>query len=49
MERLRTECRIDSLLLTRSEEGMTLFDEGGALHVPGKPAGVRTSPAQATP
>jgi rfaE bifunctional protein kinase chain/domain len=32
--RLRTECRIDSLLLTRSEEGMTLFDGRGALHVP---------------
>lgn len=28
------ECRIDSLLVTRSEEGMSLFDAAGALHVP---------------
>lgn len=32
--RLRTEARIDHLLLTRSEEGMTLFDAQGELHVP---------------
>jgi rfaE bifunctional protein kinase chain/domain len=32
--RLRTEWRIDNLLLTRSEEGMSLFDDRGALHVP---------------
>jgi len=31
--RLRREHRIDNLLLTRSEEGMTLFDAQGALHV----------------
>jgi rfaE bifunctional protein kinase chain/domain len=31
--RLRSEYRIDNLLLTRSEEGMTLFDAQGALHV----------------
>ena len=31
--RLRCEHRIDNLLLTRSEEGMTLFDAQGALHV----------------
>ncbi|HSB99248.1 MAG TPA: D-glycero-beta-D-manno-heptose-7-phosphate kinase [Burkholderiaceae bacterium] len=31
--RLRSEHRIDNLLLTRSEEGMTLFDAQGALHV----------------
>ncbi|MBE7418117.1 MAG: D-glycero-beta-D-manno-heptose-7-phosphate kinase [Ideonella sp.] len=32
--RLRRECRLDALLLTRSEEGMTLFDSQGALSVP---------------
>ena len=31
---LRKELRLDALLLTRSEEGMSLFDEGGHLHVP---------------
>jgi len=31
--RLRADMRIDNLLLTRSEEGMTLFDAQGALHV----------------
>src|SRR5262245_17927909 len=33
-KRLRGELRIDNLLLTRSEEGMSLFDARGALHVP---------------
>ena len=33
-KRMRTETRIDNLLLTRSEEGMSLFDAQGALHVP---------------
>ncbi|HEX6722393.1 MAG TPA: D-glycero-beta-D-manno-heptose-7-phosphate kinase [Burkholderiaceae bacterium] len=32
--RLREDTRIDNLLLTRSEEGMTLFDAQGTLHVP---------------
>jgi rfaE bifunctional protein kinase chain/domain len=32
--RLRRELRLDALLLTRSEEGMTLFREEGATHVP---------------
>jgi rfaE bifunctional protein kinase chain/domain len=32
--RTRSELRIDHLLLTRSEEGMSLFDAQGALHVP---------------
>jgi rfaE bifunctional protein kinase chain/domain len=32
--RLRHDMRIDNLLVTRSEEGMTLFDAQGALHVP---------------
>ncbi len=31
---LRTELNLQALLLTRSEEGMTLFDEQGELHVP---------------
>ncbi|MFO1225037.1 MAG: D-glycero-beta-D-manno-heptose-7-phosphate kinase [Burkholderiaceae bacterium] len=31
--RLRAEQRIDNVLLTRSEEGMSLFDARGALHV----------------
>jgi rfaE bifunctional protein kinase chain/domain len=30
---LRARLRLDALLLTRSEEGMTLFDDQGALHV----------------
>jgi rfaE bifunctional protein kinase chain/domain len=33
-QRLRADLRIDGVLLTRSEEGMTLFDDRGALHVP---------------
>jgi rfaE bifunctional protein kinase chain/domain len=32
--RLRGTLAIDALLLTRSEEGMTLFSSGGMLHVP---------------
>jgi rfaE bifunctional protein kinase chain/domain len=35
-ERLRSELRIQSLLLTRAEEGMSLFDAQGALHVPAR-------------
>jgi rfaE bifunctional protein kinase chain/domain len=31
---LRVQARIDSLLVTRAEEGMSLFDAAGALHVP---------------
>lgn len=31
---VRRDCRLDALLLTRSEEGMTLFDAHGALSVP---------------
>ena len=31
---LRTELNLEALLLTRSEEGMTLFDAQGELHVP---------------
>ena len=31
---LRAELRVDALLLTRSEDGMTLFDERGAAHQP---------------
>ncbi len=31
---LRAELRVDALLLTRSEDGMTLFDERGATHQP---------------
>lgn len=31
---LRTSLKLQALLLTRSEEGMTLFDEQGELHVP---------------
>ena len=33
VEALRQRCRIDAILLTRSEEGMTLFDDQGMLHV----------------
>ena len=32
-QRLRAELQLDALLLTRSEEGMTLFDAQGELHV----------------
>ena len=35
-ERLRSELRIPNLLLTRAEEGMSLFDALGALHVPAR-------------
>jgi rfaE bifunctional protein kinase chain/domain len=30
---LRKELQLDAVLLTRSEEGMTLFDEQGAAHI----------------
>jgi rfaE bifunctional protein kinase chain/domain len=33
-QRLREELALSALLVTRSEEGMTLFQEGGVLHVP---------------
>jgi rfaE bifunctional protein kinase chain/domain len=33
-QRLRQRLRLDALLVTRSEEGMTLFDANGVLHVP---------------
>jgi rfaE bifunctional protein kinase chain/domain len=33
-QNLRQELQLDALLLTRSEEGMSLFDAKGALHVP---------------
>ncbi len=32
--KLRRELRFDALLLTRSEEGMTLFSDAGVLHAP---------------
>jgi rfaE bifunctional protein kinase chain/domain len=32
--RMRSELQLQALLLTRSEEGMTLFDAGGSRHVP---------------
>lgn len=33
-EKLRTELQLDALLVTRSEEGMSLYRAGGALHEP---------------
>jgi rfaE bifunctional protein kinase chain/domain len=33
-QRLRESLKLDHLLLTRSEEGMTLFSADGTLHVP---------------
>ena len=33
VQALRARCEIDAILLTRSEEGMTLFDSDGLLHV----------------
>lgn len=33
-EKLRTELNLDALLVTRSEEGMSLFRTGGVLHEP---------------
>ena len=33
-QQLRSELGLDALLLTRSEEGMTLFTEGAVLHMP---------------
>jgi rfaE bifunctional protein kinase chain/domain len=35
-ERLRRELRLEALLVTRSEEGMTLFRKGSVLHVPAR-------------
>ncbi len=34
VQKLRADLAFDALLLTRSEQGMTLFDERGAMHVP---------------
>lgn len=34
VQALRVEHRLDALLLTRSEDGMSLFDDAGHLHVP---------------
>ena len=45
--RLRNETRIDHLLLTRSEEGMTLFTDGGALTIPAQSM-IEVSYAQAS-
>jgi rfaE bifunctional protein kinase chain/domain len=33
-QKLRTDLQLDALLVTRSEEGMTLYREGERLHVP---------------
>nr|WP_315488977.1 D-glycero-beta-D-manno-heptose-7-phosphate kinase [uncultured Rhodoferax sp.] len=33
VQALRAACKLDAILLTRSEEGMTLFDDQGDLHV----------------
>lgn len=33
VQQLRTQLHLDAVLLTRSEEGMTLFDAQGQLHV----------------
>jgi rfaE bifunctional protein kinase chain/domain len=33
-QQMRRELGLDALLLTRSEEGMTLYTEGGVLHMP---------------
>jgi rfaE bifunctional protein kinase chain/domain len=33
-QRLRRSLRVDALLITRSEEGMTLYDDSGTLNVP---------------
>jgi D-glycero-beta-D-manno-heptose-7-phosphate kinase len=33
-QNLRAELKLDAVLVTRSEEGMSLFDAAGALHVP---------------
>jgi D-glycero-beta-D-manno-heptose-7-phosphate kinase len=35
-ERLRRDLRLQALLVTRSEEGMTLFRKGSVLHVPAR-------------
>jgi rfaE bifunctional protein kinase chain/domain len=34
VQKLRTDLALDAVLLTRSEQGMTLFDARGAMHVP---------------
>jgi rfaE bifunctional protein kinase chain/domain len=33
-QNLRAQLKLDAVLVTRSEEGMSLFDAEGALHVP---------------
>ena len=33
-QKLRAQLKLDAVLVTRSEEGMSLFDANGALHVP---------------
>ena len=33
-QQLRNDLKLQALVLTRSEEGMTLFDDQGELHVP---------------
>jgi D-glycero-beta-D-manno-heptose-7-phosphate kinase len=33
VDKLRTDLALDAVLLTRSEQGMTLFDHSGAMHV----------------
>jgi rfaE bifunctional protein kinase chain/domain len=34
VQRLRAKLRLEAILLTRSEHGMTLYTKGGAMHVP---------------
>jgi len=34
VRKLRTDLELDAVLLTRSEQGMTLFDANGSMHVP---------------
>ena len=46
---LRERLNVDNLVLTRSEQGMSLFDAAGHLHVPRRRARCSTSPAPAIP
>ena len=48
-QNLREELKLEKLLLTRSEEGMTLFDEDGSWSVPAQAREVLMYQVQAIP
>jgi bifunctional ADP-heptose synthase (sugar kinase/adenylyltransferase) len=46
---LRASLDLGAIVLTRSEDGMSLFDAAGQLDLPPRRARCSTSPAPATP